>query len=84
MPPLDPETKQPYGYRIVGTAQFELCATFRTHSNVPGASVVAPRGMYPSPEMDPTFSYWEHQSQRTCYIRTINPARYPPRLKKPE
>lgn len=88
--PRDPETAQPYEYRIsgddlqtenrgLGNLQFELCATFRTDV------VTQEKGRAPIPARphggsydDASFGNWAHGASRTCFTRTIDPTRYPP------
>lgn len=74
--PFDPETQHPYEYHIVTDAQFELCATFVTDSMNGGAKVPRPVEPYGVP-YDSTFDLWAHGLERTCFTRTIDPARYP-------
>lgn len=67
--PLDPETKTPYEYKKTGELSFELCATFS--QNTPEEmSLTVPRDTY----MD----NWTHTAGRQCFIRNIDPDRYPP------
>lgn len=55
MPPVDPETKEPYEYRVVDQNSFELCATFKT-------KLVPDAGRYP--ELD---SKWHYEPGRKCF-----------------
>ncbi len=82
IPPADPETGDSYEYRVRGTLQFELCATFKTSNKQEpeksGAKPVplAPRELYyPYPGI--TEESWLHDAERTCFSRTIDPDRYP-------
>lgn len=70
--PVDPETKQPYAYRVTGTNTFELCATFNQESRENGKSRAVP---------EPSFytnDTWEHAAGTACFERTIDPQLYPP------
>jgi hypothetical protein len=89
--PVDPETKQPYEYRIIspGTnASFELCADFNLES------VKNPRYGYDDQSIPVDIgggignsakigleyqqNNWQHGEGRTCFARTIDPELYPP------
>jgi len=77
--PVDPQTKVPYAYRIVSPMSFELCASFNTNTpETDGQGGYAGRDiMYPAwgPQPDEN---WRHGTGETCYLRTIDPERYPP------
>lgn len=75
VPPDDPETRAPYEYRIVGEKQFELCATFRLEI----ASAQEIKGAPYATPLDGSVESWQHGVGRTCFTRTIDPTRYPPR-----
>ncbi len=64
--PSDPETGSAYEYKIKGSNQFELCATF----------VRAGQG-YVTPSDE-----WKHDAGRTCFTRTIDKDLYPPIVKQ--
>ncbi|MGA8277030.1 MAG: hypothetical protein WB784_02375 [Rhodanobacteraceae bacterium] len=51
--PLDPETKRPYGYRVLGESRYELCAEF--------ASKAAQEG-YIAPS-----DFWAHGTGTQCF-----------------
>ncbi len=71
--PKDPKTGSPYEYKVLGSLQFELCATFETSSsdqNISGPKAVPM--MYPSPRGET--QTWQHGLGRTCFQRTIDPA----------
>lgn len=75
--PVDPKTKQPYRYQARGAYEFVLCATFETDVSES-----------PSPDKEgylpPTTPVtWSHAAGDTCYVRTIDPERYPPLNPKP-
>lgn len=75
IPPSDPESGMPYGYRRLSPLQFELCALFKTDAAGAAASgpAVAPRavgGKGYAPDS------WEHGGGRACFGRTIDPELY--------
>ena len=55
--PVDPETGQPYEYRITGPRSYELCATFSRE------------GDRPSPSYGPYA--WTHGKGRQCFQRDV-------------
>lgn len=71
-PPLDPETNSVYEYRKTGDRAFELCATFKTPSevreNMPRPYPLGEKGIQDS---------WTHAAEYTCFSRTIDPELYP-------
>ncbi len=71
--PMDPESKEAYGYAVKGALTFELCADFATAGTVDqyGKTVAAP-SIYGMSDK------WEHKAERTCFSRTIDPLLYPP------
>ena len=80
--PKDPKTGASYEYAKLGNLKFELCATFETSSsdqNVSGPSKAIPAGYpyYPEGEMQ----VWQHNAERTCFQRTIDPDLF--QLEKP-
>ena len=78
--PIDPQTGLPYTYESVGAVSFKLCA----HFNAEAQSVsqygrpAMPAPMPVGTSKDITADTWEHGSGETCYLRTIDPDRYPP------
>ncbi|MFH1098479.1 MAG: DUF5671 domain-containing protein [Candidatus Uhrbacteria bacterium] len=76
IPPVDPETKTPYEYRVVGERQFELCATFRTSAIAQDAFTGRKPAPYSVNELGEYYT-WPHEADRTCYARTIDPQLYP-------
>ncbi|HEY4474805.1 MAG TPA: DUF5671 domain-containing protein [Candidatus Paceibacterota bacterium] len=79
--PRDPKTGAPYEYKTLAKLKFELCATFETSSpdqNIGGPRKVVP-AMYPYPG-DETQT-WQHNAERTCFQRTIDPELF--QLEKP-
>jgi hypothetical protein len=78
--PTDPQSGLPYTYQVLGTLSFNLCATFNTDSN--GLSITngsAP--MIPAAAGDVVNNNWQHGSGNTCFLRSIDPALYPPLTK---
>lgn len=73
--PVDPQTNAPYEYRITSERSFELCSTFATTGDG--------RGRYRGYPYMNSEEQWKHGIGRTCFTRTIDPARYPPRVPKP-
>jgi len=59
-PPVDPETKASYDYKVSGALSFKLCATFSAdYQNVPNTNL--PKDQ------------WTHTAGYTCFDRTIDP-----------
>lgn len=76
-PPRDPETGQLYEYKIRGDLSFELCASFQTSNKEMGSR--KHEGNFGPLHVDP-FSRGEnflHDATRTCFLRDIDPDRYP-------
>lgn len=76
--PTDPQTGAAYEYSVKSALSFEVCADFNAES---GPYASGTRG-YP---FDPGYpastgvnDTWEHGEGRICFIRTIDPAFYPP------
>jgi len=65
--PVDPETGEPYEYRVVSNLTFELCATFTTKGEDDQRAVPM---IYPPRGQD---YGWQHDLGRTCFERTIDP-----------
>lgn len=78
MMPRDPETGDPYEYRVTGEHSFELCATFAAPAQATGKDART------VPMLEPAYGpvagndVWQHGEGRTCFVRTIDPDRYPP------
>ena len=75
--PVDPQPEDSYSYKTSGTMSFELCATFNEISpgTVPDTMTVPmPAGAVGGSISDD----WWHGAGDTCFIRTIDPERYPP------
>jgi len=69
--PVDPETEEPYKYKVVSSLVFEICATFDLASE--------------EDDIDPykseyfingTPQIWEHEAGETCFEKTIDPEKY--------
>lgn len=78
----DPESETSYEYNILNPLSFELCAEFKT-SNKDSSSMISKRGYYAYPAYPyPTDSFqqnWDHEAERTCFTRTIDPELYKPK-----
>lgn len=70
--PADPETGEAYTYRSTGARSFELCAVFNLESSGKSESL-----RYP--EFGTQETSWAHSEGETCFERTIDPDRFPPR-----
>jgi hypothetical protein len=80
--PKDPKTGVSYEYRVLGSLKFELCATFETSSsdqNIGGSKAVLEMYPYPGGEIQT----WQHNAERTCFQRTIDPALFRIETSKP-
>ena len=81
IPPKDPETEEPYEYKITGARQFELCATFKTSNKEDSVlplrktAPAFPEGQYPVSVYEES---WLYHPGETCFSRTIDPDRFPP------
>lgn len=76
IPPKDPETEGAYQYRVTGDLSFELCADFNLSSK---DSKYSSGEFYPYKVPYGLESNWEHGVGKTCFERTIDPDRFPPR-----
>lgn len=84
IPPKDPESNYPYEYSATGATSFELCAAFKTVGENNIAVMTKPMPVF---EGDfargaETENNWAHGEGRTCFKRTIDPERFPPRKEK--
>lgn len=70
VPPVDPETGEPYDYTKTGSTSFTLCATFSLASEG-SLQVKTPRDSYNIENS------WEHDAGKDCFDRTIDPDLYP-------
>ena len=72
--PVDPETGNPYEYRVKGNLTFELCANFNFTSKEGAVNISAPA--YPRYGIEEN---WNHSAGRVCFERTIDPDIYKPK-----
>jgi len=77
--PVDPETKAPYGYKVIDQSRFSLCTTFRTFSvaNRPGVYDYSYSGSGVG------IKDWSHEAGEKCFEGYIDPAVYQPRNSNP-
>ena len=71
--PQDPKTKESYEYRILEPLKFEICANFAKPSQFKGVLTSGERYNEPKAVYQEN---WEHESGRTCFVRTIDPELY--------
>lgn len=77
MIPTDPQTGESYSYKVTGSQNFRLCATFNTDSEEnKNASRIAEPSQYYGGETEG--ENWKHGVGEVCFERTIDPERYPP------
>jgi len=69
--PKDPETNQSYEYKKISKNSFELCASFKTKSDVVDQTKVP---TYPANSINEN---WQHETGKVCFERTIDPILYP-------
>lgn len=80
VPPLDPQTGEPYEYRVDAGLSFELCADFKTSNKEDGVTSNGNGKPIPSaPFYSGINESWLHDAEPTCFSRTIDPDRFPPR-----
>lgn len=81
--PVDPQTNQPYGYKIKDAANlsFEFCADFNKEGGGQYDTVYyrqTPAG-YTTPDINKGKNdSWQHPASRACFERTIDKQLYPP------
>lgn len=75
-PPKDPKTDEAYGYNVLGSLQFELCAAFQLDS----PKQQEHPGVYYGQPYDQN---WKHGKGRTCFYRTIDSDLYRIKGQKP-
>lgn len=84
--PTDPEKKTPYGYTKKSDRSFEICGTFTLAAeNNQGkgsydGGLIRDSSYYPPVSEDEN---WKYEAGNTCFIRIIDPERYPPYVKNP-
>ncbi len=71
--PVDPESDLSYEYTVIDTLSFKLCATFKTSTEDFGSISQDSKYFYP---YDSSQQNWEHEAERTCFTRTIDPELY--------
>ena len=75
--PIDPKTGAGYEYVVKGETSFELCATFASDRTLKSNSSIArPSSVYEKGVE--IADNWDHKAGHVCFIRTIDPERYPP------
>ena len=80
--PVDPQTKQAYGYKSMASLSFQLCAVFTAESRkMTDGSAGISRPMYPYGVTSVGLKgegadNWYHTVGRVCFDRTIDPERY--------
>lgn len=85
--PTDPETDDPYEYSLGDGLSFELCAMFSRSTQDTkgrgeygygrgGLSVAYPSYDIAYPIIDDQ-NNWDHEAGRACFVRTIDPDRFP-------
>lgn len=80
--PLDPQTKESYGYEVFelrGKETFALCAVF----NLASDTTKTEKSLYlespfPGGNGIQGNSSWNHEAGKVCFERTIDPAFFPP------
>ena len=75
--PVDPKTKQSYGYKRTSPLDFQLCATFATEGDSMNNGIVA-KPIKPMATGDKAEDSWKHGTGEVCFDRSIDPERYPP------
>lgn len=78
--PKDPETEEPYDYRISGDMTFELCATFNKESIDNNLNQRPTMPIYEK-EYYLENSNWNHGEGEQCFERYIDPAVYPTQVR---
>lgn len=76
--PTDPDSAESYEYTILNPLSFELCAVFKTSTKDFSAAYKGSRSLYIEPMYyGSSFQQnWDHEAQRTCFERTIDPEIY--------
>ncbi len=72
VPPVDPQTKEAYGYKTSGSLSFELCAKF----NLPSETGQMGQSEVPIGAGLKGESNWQHDAGEKCFARTIDPEIY--------
>jgi hypothetical protein len=85
--PKDPASEDSYEYSVIDSLSFELCATFKTPSQDFGLASSGSKYAYVEPYVyrgDILQQNWEHEAERTCFTRMIDPELYKPSSKQSE
>jgi len=72
--PVDPETNEPFEYRIIEPDKFELCAKFNLASEEDEMKYYSEPMYYGKPNSE----NWKHDAGRVCFERKIDKEFYPP------
>jgi Domain of unknown function (DUF5671) len=75
--PTDPKTQAKYEYTKTDTLSFQLCADFKTARELSKEDATKPVRSDDYYYQDSSSAYWSHKAERTCFIRTIDPEKYP-------
>ena len=70
--PTDPQTGAVYGYNVLGSAKFSLCADFEASGNLEGG-LAEPKTV---DSVQDRMDNWRHEAGRVCFERTIDPEIY--------
>lgn len=76
--PQDPQLHINFSYQVTRPTAFILCATFNFPSDDQNQSMTMPQ--YPGARGNDS---WTHGYGKSCFLRTIDPAQYPPLNVKP-
>jgi hypothetical protein len=77
--PVDPQTGTAYTYKVVAAHSFQLCASFNAESRVTDQYTAMSRPAVPyGVESKDINGNWQHAGGNQCFLRTIDPAFYPP------
>ncbi|MDP3729628.1 MAG: DUF5671 domain-containing protein [bacterium] len=71
--PIDPATKDPYGYRLIDGLTFELCGVFTLPSVGFSTGLEITK---PSVYREPFADNWNHDEGAVCFERSIDPELY--------
>jgi len=74
--PADPQSGESYVYTLTGPTSFEVCATFSAaDGGLPASSARTPASLGGYNALDLN---WQHGAGQQCFLRSIDPALYPP------
>ena len=75
--PEDPQSNALYEYNVLSPLSFELCATFKTSTKDFGSIYKGSISFYREFLSYDSFQQnWDHEAERTCFERTIDPDIY--------